>query len=133
MSGSTSVKIGSHGVTSWHRSHWGEEGKSLRDHEANRTHNAGVAGSNPAPATTQSVSSEQIAESPNAGRRTCGSISGSTTGYGLLIRRSRVRTPAGSLSYEPSPEGVREEVREGDRVRPLGVPGVAAQVFGRAS
>lgn len=52
----------------------------------------------------------------------------------LLIRRSRVRDPAGSCSYDPSAEGVREEVREGDpRVRPLGVPGVAAQVFGRAS
>ena len=49
----------------------------------------------------------------------------------LLIRRSRVRNPAGSLSYEAPQTGVREEVREGDRVRPLGVPGVAAQVFGR--
>lgn len=60
-----------------------------------------------------------------------------TAGTLLLIRRSRVRDPAGSCSYAPSPEGVREEVREevreGDpRVRPLGVPGVAAQVFGRA-
>ena len=41
--------------------------------------------------------------------------------------------PAGSCSYGPSPEGVREEVREGDLARPLGVPGVAAQVFGRGS
>lgn len=52
----------------------------------------------------------------------------------LLIRRSRVRDPAGSWSYDPSSEGVREEVREGDPiVRPLGVPGVAAQAFGRAN
>ena len=50
----------------------------------------------------------------------------------LLIRRSRVRNPAGSYTSEPLDEGVREEVREGDFVRPLGVPDVAAQVFGRA-
>jgi len=52
----------------------------------------------------------------------------------LLIRRSRVRDPAGSYTYTLPAEGVRGEVREpAAPIRPLGVPGVAAAAFGAAA
>lgn len=46
----------------------------------------------------------------------------------LLIRRSRVRDPAGSWSYGPPPEGVRGEVRgPAAPMRPMGVPGAGPE------
>lgn len=129
MSGSTSVKIGSHGVTSWHRSHWAKEGKSLRTNESNCTHNAGVAGSNPAPATPQSASSERVARSLEIGRATCGSTSGSTTTEVRALSLSgRLHAP-----HERARSSHHGELRARLALRPLGVPGVAAQAHGRAS